>query len=298
MIAERARALLAPCTACPRACRVDRLRDERGVCGVGREPVVASAFPHHGEETCLAGSRGSGTIFLAGCNLACVFCQNWELSQFVEGTPVAPADLAELMLRLEGEGCHNVNLVSPSHVAPQVAIAIERARSRGLRVPVVYNSGGYDAAASLDLLAGLVDVYMPDFKVWEAATAERYCGAADYPERARAALRIMHAQVGDLALGDQGLAVRGLLVRHLVLPGLGTETAAILQWLARELSPATYVNLMTQYRPCHLVGTRDRAGHGAGRFPELARRPTAAELAAAATAALDAGLHRGEGCLR
>jgi putative pyruvate formate lyase activating enzyme len=284
---------LRACTACPHGCEVDRWEGERGRCGVGRDVVVASAFAHHGEEHCLVGRHGSGTIFFAGCNLACVFCQNADISGHTDGRAYRPGQLADLMLGLQDAGCHNVNLVSPSHVVPQLAAALTEARVRGLRVPVVYNCGGYDSATALGWLDGLVDIYMPDAKFWDPGTASRYCGASDYPQRLREALRVMHAQVGDLAIGPDGLARRGLLVRHLVLPELGGQTAAILRWLARELSPDTFVNLLAQYRPCHRVGCP--SGDGRPAFPELARRPSPQELAAAAAGAREAGLWRLEG---
>jgi putative pyruvate formate lyase activating enzyme len=287
------RELLRRCRACPRGCGADRLAGDLGHCRVGEEVLVASAFAHLGEESCLSGTRGSGTIFFAGCNLGCVFCQNWDLSQRAEGTAHDPAALAALMLELQSRGCHNVNLVSPSHVVPQLVLALARARAEGLAVPVVYNSGGYDALDSLRRLEGLVDVYMPDFKFWDDASGARYCGVPDYPQRARAALHEMHRQVGDLVLDERGLAVRGLLVRHLVMPGRGAETAAILRWLATDLSPDTYLNLLGQYRPEHLVGRPDQAG--AVRFTALDRRPTGAELKAARDAARAAGLHRLDG---
>jgi putative pyruvate formate lyase activating enzyme len=285
--------LLGSCALCPRGCGCDRRAGEVGACRIAADPLISSAFAHLGEEACLSGTRGSGTIFFAGCNLHCVFCQNGDLSQRAEGMAVDANRLAGLMLDLQDRGCHNVNLVSPTHVAGTLVDVLDRARARGLRVPVVYNSGGYESVATLRRLAGRVDVYMPDVKFWSAESGRRYCGVPDYPERARAALREMHAQVGDLVLDEQGLAVRGLLVRHLVMPGLGDETAAILGWLSRELSPATYVNLLAQYRPEHLVGSRDAEGRV--RYPELDRRPTRQELAAAAAAARAAGLDRLEG---
>ena len=288
------RAALRACSACPHECGADRVAGPVGACGVGADALVASAFPHFGEERCLTGTHGSGTVFFAGCNLGCVFCQNWDLSQRTEGAAHDPTALAALMLDLQDRGCHNVNLVSPSHVAPQLASALEVARSWGLRVPVVYNSGGYDALGSLRRLDGLVDVYMPDFKFWEPASGARYCGVSDYPQRAREALTEMHRQVGPLTLDRNGVAVRGVLVRHLVMPGLGAETAAILAWLATSLSPDTHVNLLAQYHPEHLVGQRDAEGEA--RYPELDRRPSRAELDAAVAAARTAGLWRLEGC--
>ena len=288
--AEQALAELAECRACPRDCGVNRLADETRVCGTGRRAIVASAFPHTGEEDCLRGWNGSGTIFFALCNLRCVFCQNWDVSQRPEGREVTGQELAELMLALQARGCHNVNFVTPEHVVPQVIEAIALAVPRGLRVPIVYNTSAYDALPSLRLLEGLVDVYMPDFKFWERETAKRLCKAKDYPERARAAIAEMHRQVGPLRFDPQGLAVRGVLVRHLVMPGQTAEAAAIFSWLARELSPDTYVNVMGQYRPEYEVGAVAR--DGTAKYPELDRRPDEAELEAAFAAARAAGLWR------
>ncbi len=289
--ATAARALLAGCEACPRRCGVDRSAGAVGICRTAGAARVASAGPHPGEEAVLSGRRGSGTIFFAQCNLRCVFCQNHDISQLRSaGEPMDAAAIAGVMLRLQDWGCHNVNLVSPSHVVPQLVEAIAEAALRGLELPIVYNSNGYDCPASLDLLDGLVDVYMPDLKFWSPATARRYGRAADYPERAREAILAMHRQVGDLRLGPDGLARRGLLVRHLVMPGLAGESAAILAWLAREVSPDTYVNVMGQYRPAHRVG-RPLPG-GGRRFAGIDRRPAPQELAAAAAAARAAGLWR------
>ena len=289
----RARDELRACRACPRACAVDRTAGELGVCRTGREAIVASAFAHVGEESCLVGRRGSGTIFFSRCNLHCVFCQNHDLSQRRDGVECTPERIAELALQLQGWGCHNVNFVTPEHVVPQVVEAIAVAAGCGLRVPIVYNTSAYDSLASLKLLDGLVDIYMPDFKFWEPESARRYSDAEDYPERAREALREMHRQVGPLRCDADGVALRGVLVRHLVLPEMVAESAAILRWLATELSVDTYVNVMVQYHPCHQVGTRDETGQI--RFPELNRRPAPEELAAAATAAREAGLWRLEG---
>jgi len=288
--AGRAREELRACHACPRDCGVDRLANETRVCHTGRWPSVSSAFPHHGEEDCLRGWRGSGTIFFSRCNLRCVFCQNWDISQVRSGVECTAEQLAALMLELQDQGCHNVNLVTPEHVAPQVVEALAVAIPAGLRLPVVYNTSAYDALASLRLLDGLVDIYMPDFKFWHPRSALRLALAADYPQRARAAIAEMHRQVGPLRVGPDGLARRGVLVRHLVMPGLLEESAAIFGWLARELSPDTYVNVMAQYRPAHRVG-RPRA-NGAIGFPEIDRTPTRRELADAYAAARQAGLWR------
>jgi putative pyruvate formate lyase activating enzyme len=288
--AEEAARGLEHCGLCPRACGVDRLTSAGGVCGAGRFATVASAFPHLGEEDCLRGTRGSGTIFFSPCNLRCVFCQNWELSHFSDGEQLSAEALAEVMLDLQRRGCHNVNLVTPTHVVPQILEALALAVPAGLTLPLVYNSSGYDALETLRALDGVVDIYMPDFKFWSDATASRLAAAPDYPQRARGALREMHRQVGVLRCGADGLARRGLLVRHLVMPGQGDEAAAIFDWLARELSADTYVNLMAQYHPAHRVGEPDDRGQR--RFAEIDRRVMPAELAAAQAAAVHAGLWR------
>lgn len=283
--ADAAREELRSCRACPRDCGVNRLAGETAVCRVGRHAVVASAFAHHGEEDCLRGRSGSGTIFFAGCNLRCAFCQNWDISQHADGAECTAGDLADLMLALQGRGCHNINLVTPEHVAPQLVEALALAAPRGLRLPLVYNTGAYDGLASLRLMDGLVDIYMPDFKFWEPETARRLAAAADYPERAREAVAEMHRQVGVLRLGPDGLARRGVLVRHLVMPGLGAEAAAVFTWLAQALSSDTYLNIMAQYRPEHVVRT-------SARFADVARRPLPEEVAAAYESARAAGLWR------
>jgi putative pyruvate formate lyase activating enzyme len=281
---------LAECRACPRNCGVNRLRDERRVCGTGRRAIVSSAFAHFGEEDCLRGWKGSGTIFFGLCNLRCVFCQNWDISQLERGEEMTASRIADLCLALQAEGCHNINFVTPEHVAPQVAEALAEAIPRGLRLPIVYNTSAFDALASLRLMDGLVDVYMPDFKFWEPETAKRLCRAKNYPEAARAAIREMHRQVGDLRFGPDGLARRGLLVRHLVMPGQTDEAAAIFRWLAEEISPDTYVNVMGQYRPDYEVGQLAR--DGSRKHADIDRRPTPAEMRAAYAAARAAGLWR------
>ncbi|MEW6218473.1 MAG: radical SAM protein [Thermodesulfobacteriota bacterium] len=246
----RAREGLAACSLCPRACGKDRTAGELGICRTGRRALVASCAPHFGEEAPLVGRGGSGTIFFTSCNLLCRFCQNYEISHLGEGVPVSPEQLAAMMLELQGQGCHNINFVTPSHVVPQILEALPAAIAGGLRLPLVYNTSAYDALSTLALLDGIVDIYMPDMKFWEPASAGRWCSAADYPERARAAIAEMHRQVGDLVLDPSGLARRGLLVRHLVMPGGLAETREIVRWLAREISPDTYTNIMDQYRPC------------------------------------------------
>lgn len=288
--AEAAVLELRDCRACPRGCGCNRLADERRACHTGRRAVVSSAFAHLGEEACLSGWRGSGTIFFSLCNLRCQFCQNSEISQRRSGRELAADEIADLMLGLQRQGCHNVNLVTPEHVAPQVVEAIAAAVPRGLRIPIVYNTSAYDAVSSLRLLDGLVDIYMPDFKFWKAETALRLALARDYPERAREAISEMHRQVGPLRIGADGLARRGVLVRHLVMPGQGEEAAAIFEWLARALSPDTFVNVMAQYRPQHRVGTIGRDGRRL--HADVDRRPRPDEIEAAYAAARRAGLWR------
>ena len=281
--AEIGRRLLRRCTLCPRRCRVDRHAGEIGVCGIGARARVASYGPHFGEEAVLVGPGGSGTIFLTGCSLRCCFCQNFDISQGDEpGQEVDDGDFAAIMLELQARGCSNINLVTPSHVVPQILAALLRAVEGGLRIPLVYNSSGYDSAPTLDLLAGAVDIYLPDLKFWLPATAGRYADAPDYPDIARQAIRRMHRQVGDLEVGADGLARRGLLVRHLLMPGQGEETAAILGFLATEISPSTYVNIMAQYHPCGQ----------AERFPELCRGLSGAEYRQALACARSLGLTR------
>ena len=282
---EAARVELSDCRACPRDCGVDRLRDQAGVCHVGRHARVASAFAHFGEEDCLRGTKGSGTIFFSYCNLKCVFCQNWDISSAPAGEEMEAARIADLMLRLQARGCHNINLVTPEHVAPQVVEALAVAIPKGLRLPIVYNTSAYDALASLRLMEGLVDIYMPDFKVWNPQTARRLLRAFDYPEVARTAISEMQRQVGVLRFDERGMARRGVLVRHLVMPGLVDESAEIFSWLAEEVSADTYINIMGQYRPEHKVPDNPR-------YQDIDRRPYAAEMARAYAAAREAGLWR------
>jgi len=281
---------LEDCCACPRCCHVDRIAGETKLCNIGRLARVASAFPHFGEEDCLRGWNGSGTIFFSGCNLRCVFCQNWDISQVSAGHELDAAGIADLMLALQERGCHNINFVTPEHVVPQVVEAIAAAIPRGLRLPIVYNTSGYDSLESLRLMEGLVDIYMPDFKFWERDTARRLAKAKDYPERAREALVEMHRQVGVLRFGPDGLARRGVLVRHLVMPGQMEEAAAIFRFLAEELSPDTFVNVMAQYRPDYQVSEESRAG--GMRYADINRRPLPEEVRAAFAAARAAGLRR------
>lgn len=274
--------MLGNCLLCPRACEVNRLKDERGVCHTGRAAMVSSYNPHFGEEYPLAGTNGSGTIFMTNCNLNCVFCQNWDISHLGEGREVSAETLAGMVLSLQRQGCHNVNFVTPSHVIPQILEALPYAIDGGLKVPLIYNTGGYDSVESLKLLDGIFDIYMPDFKFWETETSRKYLKAPDYPERARAALKEMHRQVGDLTLDESGIAVKGILLRHLVMPGGLAETREIMRFIADEISPNTYVNIMYQYQPYG----------NARKYPPLDRRLNRTEYEEALDAARMAGIRR------
>jgi putative pyruvate formate lyase activating enzyme len=248
---EQALAILENCCLCPRHCRVNRLKGELGKCSTGRQAVLSSFGPHFGEESPLVGSGGSGTIFFAFCNLKCCFCQNYTISQLGEGHEVEAKQLADIMLSLERRGCHNINFVSPTHVVPQILEAVEMAVEAGLSVPLVYNSGGYDAVDTLKLLDGIFDIFMPDMKYSDEQNARRFSGIDDYPLVNRAAVKEMHRQVGDLKIDNQGVATRGLLVRHLVLPAGLAGTAEVCRFLSREISVNTYLNVMAQYHPCY-----------------------------------------------
>ncbi len=250
--AQSAREHLQSCDLCARYCRVNRLETLEGVvCRTGENAVVSSFGPHHGEEDPLRGFRGSGTIFFTWCNLRCVFCQNWDISQKGLGDEVSTETLAGMMLQLQEMGCHNINLVSPSHVVAQVLAALAIAARRGLRLPLAYNTGGYDSPEALALLDGVVDIYMPDMKYGDSATAHRYSHVRNYWETNRVTVQEMHRQVGNLVLDERGIARRGVLVRHLVMPGGIAGTPEILRFLAEAVSPHTYLNLMDQYRPCY-----------------------------------------------
>jgi putative pyruvate formate lyase activating enzyme len=275
--------LLERCTVCPRCCEVNRLAGELGSCGAPHEVIVSSVSLHHGEEPPVSGLAGSGTVFFTHCNLKCVFCQNYPISHQGRGEPMSSDELAGAMLELQRLGAHNINLVTPTHYAPQVLEALGRAFERGLEMPVLYNCGGYEPVEMLELLDGVIDIYMPDMKYADGEVAGRLSGAPDYPEVNRRAIREMHRQVGDLELDERGIAVRGLLVRHLVLPGDLAGTDTIMRFLAEEISPDTAVSLMSQYFP----------QHHASRFPEIARRITADEYRAAQEAMERHGLRRG-----
>lgn len=280
--AAEAHARLARCDLCAWECKVNRLEGKLGVCKTGERAKVSSYGPHLGEEDPLRGWRGSGTIFFTRCNLRCQFCQNHDISQTDAGDEATAEQLAGMMLDLQGRGCHNINLVSPSHVVPQILAALTIAAERGLRLPLVYNTGGYDSLPALHLLDGVIDIYMPDMKYANAEAARKYSKARDYPSKNQAAVKEMHRQVGDLQLDERGLATRGLLVRHLVLPNGLAGTREIVEFLAREISPNTYLNLMAQYRPAYR----------AYQFPELSRPITPLEYREAIQMAQEAGLNR------
>lgn len=243
--------MLSACRLCGRRCGVNRLAGESGQCRITQPAMVSSYGPHFGEEAPLVGRHGSGTIFFTYCNLNCQFCQNYTISQLGEGSPVSGEGLAQMMLSLQARGCHNINLVSPTHVVPHILEALVLAAGTGLHLPLVYNSGGYDSLEVLELLDGVVDIYMPDVKYSDAGTAERLSGVKDYPAVNQAAVLEMHRQVGDLQIDKTGIASRGLLVRHLVLPDGLAGTREVVSFLAREVSPNTYVNIMSQYHPCY-----------------------------------------------
>jgi putative pyruvate formate lyase activating enzyme len=286
--AEQAIANLADCRACPRDCRVNRLEDKWAACKTGRYAIVSSHFAHFGEEDCLRGWRGSGTIFFGHCNLRCVFCQNYDISQAIRPGSTAPGhrpeQIADMMFELQDQGCHNINFVTPEHVVPQVIEAVAVAVDRGLALPIVYNTSAYDSLESIELMDGIVDIYMPDFKYWSAERSRTYLKAENYPEAARQAIKAMHRQVGQLDLDAEGLARRGLIVRHLVMPAALDETQAILEWVAEELGRDTYVNLMDQYYP---AGKVDADHH-----PDINRRLTSQEFAEARAIAQRIGLRR------
>ncbi|TET17244.1 MAG: radical SAM protein [Dehalococcoidia bacterium] len=279
---EKAKSILEECHLCPRYCGVNRLAGESGKCHITSQVVISSYGPHFGEEAPLVGRHGSGTIFFAYCNLRCVFCQNYTISQLGEGSAVNKEELAKMMLSLQAKGCHNINLVSPTHVVPYILDALELAVSMGLYLPVVYNTGGYDCVETLELLDGIIDIYMPDMKYSNGKIAEQLSGIKDYPKVNKAAIKEMHRQVGDLQIDEQGVAQRGLLVRHLVLPNRLAGTEEIVSFLAQEVSTNTYLNIMAQYHPCH----------NAFDIPQLARPVNKQEFHEAIDLAHQQGLDR------
>lgn len=282
---REAEEILKECTLCPRECRVDRTSGQRGFCRTGDKPFISSYGPHFGEEKPLVGRFGSGTIFMGNCNLGCLFCQNYSISHLGEGTEISFQKLAEIMLSLQQQGCHNINFVTPTHQMPMILRSLLIASEEGLNIPVVYNCGGYESLHAIEILDGIVDIYMPDFKYSDPAMAFKYSKAEDYPQSAMAAIKEMHRQVGDLVTHQRGIAMRGLLVRHLVLPEGIAGTSGVVKFLAEEISKNTYINIMDQYHPCFKAFDN----------PPLNRRITPQEYADAVQMAIDAGLKRIDG---
>ncbi len=274
--------ILKNCTICPRHCNIDRTRGETGFCRTGDKPYVSSWNAHFGEEAPLVGSHGSGTIFFTHCNLGCLFCQNWTISHGDDGDEVSFETLADIMITLQNYGCHNINLVTPTHQVPMILKSLKIAIDNGLNIPLVYNCGGYESIETIRLLDGIIDIYMPDFKYADPEVAKEYSKAEDYPPVSKESIKEMHRQVGDLVVDDKGVAQRGLLVRHLVLPEGLAGTAEVVKFLAEKISPATYTNIMDQYYPCHQ----------AKKHPPLNRRLTSEEFRKAVQAAKEAGLIR------
>ena len=268
-----------PCVLCPRNCRVHRSKGQRGFCGITDMPVVSSVGPHFGEESMLVGKGGSGTIFFAGCNLGCIFCQNYDISHHRQGREMTIEQLVQAMLELQRYGCININFVTPTHVIAPIIAAIELARTKGLTLPTVYNTGGYDSVETLELIAGYIDIYMPDMKYSDGDTAEGLASAVDYPEINFAAVKEMRRQVGDLKI-EKGVAARGLLVRHLVLPNGLAGSERIIDFLAEHVSTATAINVMDQYRPCYRASSNHR----------INRRPAPEEIESVNRYAVQKGL--------
>jgi putative pyruvate formate lyase activating enzyme len=281
---EAAYKLLESCRVCPRECGVNRLKNDKlGFCRSGLNPVVSSASPHHGEEPPLSGTKGSGTVFFANCNLRCVYCQNYPISQLGNGTERTPAELACQMLWLQEQGCHNLNLVTPTHFMPQILKALGIARERSFGLPIVYNTSGYESLETLRLLDGIVDIYMPDMRYAEDGISRRYSTAPDYPDVNRAAVREMYRQVGNLVVDKNGIAKRGLIIRHLVLPNGLSGTEKVMKFLTEEISKDVFISLMSQYFPAYKATT----------MKELSRRVTAEEYEEAYRAMQKYGLENG-----
>ena len=274
---------LKECRLCPRECGVNRLDGEVGACQAGLEPMVSSAFPHFGEEPPLVGYHGSGTIFLTHCNLRCIFCQNYDISHLGNGEPMTSSDMARVMVRLQEMGCHNINFVTPTHYAPQIAASLPEAIEKGLRLPIVYNCSGYESIEVIRLLEGVVDIYMPDAKYMDGRHSEKFSNAPDYPKIIKEVLKEMHRQVGDLTANSEGIAERGLLIRHLVMPNGVASSEAVLRFIAEEISVHSYVNVMDQYRP----------EYRAHECPEINRRITRKEYLEATQWAKRYQLYRG-----
>lgn len=277
--------ILEDCCLCPRNCRVNRLKGEKGVCRVKGLPMVSSFHAHFGEEKPLVGYYGSGTIFLTYCNLKCLFCQNYDISHMGEGKEISIEELGDMMISLMRQGCHNINFVTPTHQIAQIVSALPYAIERGLEIPLVYNCGGYESLETIKLLDGIFDIYMPDFKYGSNEAARKLSGASDYVERAKESIKEMHRQAGDLVIDKRGIAEKGLLIRHLVLPDGLAGTREVMRFIAKELSKNTYINIMDQYRPCYK----------AAEHPPLDRRITSGEFEDAVKIAREEGLERLDG---
>ncbi|MBI5144698.1 MAG: radical SAM protein [Candidatus Omnitrophica bacterium] len=282
-IIEESWRILKSCTLCPRRCQVNRLKNELGFCRTGLNPKVCSFMLHHGEEPAISGKQGSGTIFFSGCNMACIYCQNYEFSQQDEGSEVNLEELAYFMLQLQEMGAHNINLVTPTHIMPQILKGLQIAITKGLKIPLVYNTGGYELPEIIKLLTGIVDIYLPDMRYADPEMAKKYSSAPDYPKYNQASVKEMQRQVGVAQIDSQGIIKRGLVIRHLVLPGGISGTEKIMQFIAREISPDTYISLMSQYFPCYQ----------AGQFNEINRRISAQEYLSGQKAMETYGLHNG-----
>lgn len=282
-LAEETFKLLESCSICPRKCKVNRLKNEQGFCKTGLKPKVCSFMPHHGEEPPISGKRGSGTIFFSYCNMNCAYCQNYQFSQMDEGREVDLEELAGFMLELQKMGCHNINLVTPTHVMPQILKALSIAIPKGLNLPLVYNTGGYELPQILKLLDGIVDVYLPDMRYADPAMAIKYSSAADYPRHNQEALKEMHRQVGVAIIDNEGIIKRGIIIRHLVLPNNIAGTERVMEFIANRISGDSYISLMSQYFPCYK----------ANGLPEISRRITCEEYKAAKASMEKYNLHNG-----
>jgi putative pyruvate formate lyase activating enzyme len=282
-IIEEAFKMLESCCICPRECKVNRLNDKKGFCRIGLKPKLCSFMPHHGEEPPISGTRGSGAIFFSGCNMSCLYCQNYEFSQLDEGREVEFEELATFMLQLQALGCHNINLVTPTHIIPQILKSLELAIPKGLKIPVVYNTGGYELPEMIKLLDGIVDIYLPDMRYADNEMAIKYSSAPKYPRFNQAALKEMHRQVGVAEIDEEGIIRKGIIIRHLVLPNNISGTDKIMRFIAEELSKDTYISLMSQYSPCYK----------ADQFQEISRRITEQEYEDAKAGMEKYGLYNG-----
>lgn len=282
-VADEAFKILESCSICPRKCKVNRLKDEEGFCQTGFKPKVYSLMPHFGEEPAISGKLGSGTIFFSWCNMNCVYCQNYEFSQLGRGRQVGFEELGDFMLRLQDFGCHNINLVSPTHVMPQILKSLNAAIYKGLNIPLVYNTGGYELPEIIKLLDGIVDIYLPDMRYADSDMAVKYSNAKDYPKYNQASVKEMYGQVGNAEIGSDGVIKRGLIIRHLVLPNNTAGTDKIMEFISKELSKDTYISLMSQYTPYY----------NAEKFKEISRKLTSSEYEEAKKAMQKYGLNKG-----